>query len=130
MIEETLEEYRALYRVINTVLNEWTGTVNLQFPVLLGMMAVKLNWDEKQVRKHDPLVRDYVRRHPKWHVTAGAHGGIMRKEVYEKKEASKFEKDMQKKQIKDAIEAKVAKMISDTEATIASGDSDSDIDLN
>jgi hypothetical protein len=54
----------------------------------------------------------------------------MRKEVYEKKEASKFEKDMQKKQIKDAIEAKVAKMISDTEATIASGDSDVDIDSN
>lgn len=130
IIEETLEEHRALYQATNACLNDWTGTTNLQFPVLLGIMAVKLNWDEKMVRKNDPLVRDYVRRHPKWHVTRGAHGGIMRKEVFEKNEACKFEKDMQKKQIKDAIEAKVAQMVSDTDTQIVSDDSDFDIDSN
>jgi hypothetical protein len=128
MIEETLEEHRALYKATNAVLEDWVGDGNLQFPVLLGMMAVKLNWDEKQVRKNDPLVRDYVRRHPKWHVTRGAHGGIMRKETQQKKESSKLENELNKKQIREAIEAKLAKITSDKPAEIVSEDNDSDID--
>jgi len=90
----------------DAALSEWTGEGNLQFPVLLGMMAVKNNWNEKQVRRADPFVRDYVRLHPDWHVTRGAHGGIMRMSERQKKEAAQQAKDLAKKQMRDAIEAK------------------------
>jgi hypothetical protein len=67
-----------------------------------------LNWDEKQLREADPFVRKYVRSHPDWHVTRGAHGGIMRASEKQKKEAAKAAKELASKQMKDAIEAKAA----------------------
>lgn len=107
-IQKVLDELVPIFQAADTALNEWTGDGNLQFPVLLGMMAVKLNWDEKQVREADPLVRIYVRRHPDWFVTRGAHGGIMRSAEKQKKEAAKLAKDIAKKQMADAVEAKLA----------------------
>ena len=77
-IEPTLENLRALFKATDQALSEWTGEGNLQFPVLLGRMALAQNWNDKQVREADPFVRYYVRNHPDWHVTRGAHGGIMR----------------------------------------------------
>lgn len=108
VIENVLKELTGLFQVTDQVINEWNGEGNLQFPVLLGMMAVKLNWDEKQVREADPFVRKYVRSHPDWYVTRGAHGGIMRASEKQKKEAAKAAKDLAKKQMKDAIEAQAA----------------------
>jgi hypothetical protein len=108
VIQKVLDELVPIFQAADTALSEWTGEGNLQFPVLLGMMAVKLNWDEKQVREADPLVRIYVRRHPDWYVTRGAHGGIMRSAEKQKKEAAKLAKDLAKKQMADAIEAKTA----------------------
>jgi hypothetical protein len=106
--EKLLNEYSELMAATDVALSEWSGEGNLQFPVLLGMMAVRANWDEKQVREADPFVRKYVRSHPDWYVTRGAHGGIMRSAEKQKKEAAKAAKDLVKKQMQDAIEAKAA----------------------
>jgi pyruvate-formate lyase-activating enzyme len=72
------------------------------------MIAMKLNLDEKQVKEMDPFVRKYVRSHPEWYVTRGAHGGIMKASDKQKKEAAKEAKDLAKKQMQEALEAKVA----------------------
>ena len=106
--EKILKDISDLYDATETALSEWSGEGNLQFPVLLGMMAVKQNWDEKQVRRNDPFVREYVRNHPDWHVTRGAHGGIMKSADKQKKDATKLAKDLVKKQMQEAIEAKAA----------------------
>ena len=106
--EKVLKEISDLIDATDVALNEWTGEGNLQFPILLGMIAVRHNWDEKQVRRADPFVREYVRNHPDWHVTRGAHGGIMRATEKQKKDAVKLAKDLAKKQMQDAIEAKAA----------------------
>lgn len=106
--EKLLNEYSELMNATDVALNEWSGEGNLQFPVLLGMMAVRANWDEKQVREADPFVRKYVRNHPDWYVTRGAHGGIMRSAERQKKQAAQAAKDLAKKQMQDAIEAKAA----------------------
>lgn len=108
VIQSVLDELTQLFISTDQALSEWSGEGNLQFPVLLGMMAVKLNWDEKQVREADPFVRKYVRSHPDWHVTRGAHGGIMRMSEKQKKEAAKAAKDQAKKQMQEALEAKAA----------------------
>jgi hypothetical protein len=107
-IQNNLEIIRALFQQTDQVLTEWTGEGNLQVPVLLGMMAVRFNWNEKQVRDNDPFVRFHVRNHPDWHVTRGAHGGIMRASEKQKKEAIVIAKALAKKQVADAIEAQIA----------------------
>ena len=120
-VQTVLDKLASLFQVTDEVLGEWANgnkEGNLQFPILLGMIAVKLNWDEKQVRENDPLVRFYVRLNPEWYVTRGAHGGIMRATEFQKKETAKAAKAAAKAQMQAAIEAKTA----------SSEDSDADSD--
>lgn len=125
--EKVLKDIGELIDATDTALNEWAGEGNLQFPALLGMMAVRNNWDEKQVRRVDPFVREYVRSHPDWHVTRGAHGGIMRASEKQKKEAAKAAKDLAKKQMQEAIEAKAeAAKIATADTSVTDTDSNSD----
>lgn len=112
IIQATLDRLAEIFTVTDEVLNDWTGEANLQFPVLLGMIAVKMNWDEKQVREADPLIRFYIRNNPDWYVTRGAHGGIMRNSDKQKKELAKANKDVIKKQMQAIIDAKVAEAVS------------------
>jgi hypothetical protein len=110
-VQAVLDKLAPLFQTTNEVLTEWAAGAsegNLQFPVLLGMMAVKLNWDEKQVRENDPLVRFYVRNNPEWYVTRGAGGGIMRATEKQQKDAAKAAKEAAKAQLQAAIEAKTA----------------------
>jgi ElaB/YqjD/DUF883 family membrane-anchored ribosome-binding protein len=109
--DKLLQDIGELIEATDEVLNGWTGENNLQFPVLLGMIAVRYNWDEKQVRRADPFVREYIRNHPDWYVTRGAKGGIMRASVKNKKEAAKSSKDAVKKQMQALIESKVASLV-------------------
>jgi hypothetical protein len=106
--QKVLNELSELFDVTDQALSEWTGDGNLQFPALLLKMAVKLNWTDKQMREADPFVRKYVRSHPDWHVTRGAHGGIMRASERQKKEAARAAKELVKKQLQDEIESKAA----------------------
>lgn len=107
-IDSNLEKIRAVWQATDEALAEWTGEGNLQIPVLLGMIAVRQQWDEKAVRDADPFVRFHVRNHPDWHVTRGAKGGIMRKADKDKKESLLRAKELVKQQMKDALEAKAA----------------------
>ena len=86
------------------------------------MIAVRMKWDEKQVRDADPFVRFHVRNHPEWHVTRGAHGGIMRKSDKDKKEALRLAKELAKKQMSDALEAKAAGAIASSAASDSSSE--------
>ncbi len=107
-IKNILDDLTSIFTATDSVLNNWTNEGNLQFPALLGMMAVKLNWDDKQMREADPIVRYYVRKHPDWYVTRGAHGGIMRASDKQKRDAAKVVKTSIKNDLKAQIEAKVA----------------------
>jgi hypothetical protein len=121
---KVLEELTSVYKATDEVLASWNGEGNLQFPALMGMLAVKLNLDEKQVRETDPLVRYFVRKHPDWYVTRGAHGGIMRVSDRQKKEAARAQKASVKEQLRAAIDAKVA--ASNTESDLVLSEEDSE----
>jgi hypothetical protein len=118
--QKVLSELDELFDVTDQALTEWTGEGNLQFPALLLKMAVKMNWSDKQMREADPFVRKYVRSHPDWHVTRGAHGGIMRMTERQKKEADKVAKDLVKKQMQDQINAKAAAQQANIQTDIVS----------
>ena len=111
--EKILKEFNEIIDATEISLNEWSGEGNLQIPVLLGMVAIQLNFDEKQVRRADPIVREYVRSHPDWHITRGAKGGIMKTSERQKKEDAKLAKDLAKKQMQEALEAKATSLVGD-----------------
>ena len=112
--QKVINDLLPVFEATELALNEWKGEGNLQFPILLGMVAIRLNWDEKQVRENDPFIRKYVRNHSEWHVTRGAHGGIMRSSDKQKKESVKLAKEEAKKTIELALQAKelASKLIS------------------
>lgn len=107
-INTVIDELTAIFTATDEVLSDWRSETNLQFPTLVGMLAVKLNLDEKQMREVDPLIRYYVRKHPDWYVTRGAHGGIARIADKAKKEQAKTAKNTAKEQLQAQINAKVA----------------------
>lgn len=124
-LQTMLDKLTSLFKTTDEVLSDWSGSKsegNLQFPVLLGMIAVKLNWDEKQLRENDPIVRYYVRNNPDWYVTRGAHGGIMRSTDKQNKEAAKQAKEAVKAQLQAVIDAKTSANVSD----VTTDDADSD----
>ncbi|CAB4196806.1 hypothetical protein UFOVP1290_326 [uncultured Caudovirales phage] len=128
IIQDVLDKLVPVFSATEQTLEEWKGDGNLQFPVLLGMMAVKLNWNEKQVRENDPLIRYYIRNNPNWYVTRGAHGGIMKSSDKQKKEASKMEKENAKAQMKAAIDAKAAADANKPQTVSVIDSSDEDIE--
>lgn len=111
-IQIAMDRLTPIFKVVDEVLGEWSKDIKsegcLQFPVLMGMLAVKTDWTDKQARENDPFIRWYVRNHPEWHVTRGAHGGIMKAEDKQKKEAAKNAKLAAKADMKAALEAELA----------------------
>jgi hypothetical protein len=108
VIQSVTDKLTVVFSAVDEILNTWEGEGNLQFPTLIGMMAIKMNWNEKQARENDPVIRYYVRNNPDWYVTRGARGGIMRSSDRQKKDQVKAAKDALKQQMKATIEAKVA----------------------
>lgn len=108
VIQSVTNQIVAIFTEVEEILNNWKGEGNLQFPTLIGMMSVKMNWTEKQAREADPIIRYYVRSNPDWHVTRGAHGGIMRASDRQKKESARSAKEQLKQQMRAGIEAKAA----------------------
>jgi hypothetical protein len=106
-IDNNLETLRVLFEKVDQVLDDWKGKGNLQVPILLGMMAVRFNWNEKEVREYDPFVRFHIHNHSSWIVIRGAGGGIMRMSEKQKKESILMEKFLAKQQIASAIDAKI-----------------------
>jgi hypothetical protein len=113
-----------MFQIVDEVLNDWTGEGCLQFPTLMGTVTIKMGWEgdegEKTARANEPIIRDYVRNHPDWHVTRGAHGGIMRASEKQKKEEAKAAKEKAKAELAAAIEATIAKKKAEAEQAAAS----------
>lgn len=123
-VDNTLDKIKTVLEYVEEALSEWTGNGNLQFPVLIQMVAVKANWNEKELRLNDAIVRYHVRNHEDWHVTRGAHGGIMRTTEKQKKDAEKLAKETAKNQVKAALAAKIAEQ--SASVTTASSDESDD----
>ena len=125
-VDNTLDKIKTVLEYVEEALSEWTGNGNLQFPVLIQMVAVKANWNEKELRLNDAIVRYHVRNHEDWHVTRGAHGGIMRTPEKQKKDAEKLAKETAKSQVKAALAAKMAEQSVTSVKTSSSDDLDDD----
>jgi len=113
VIESVTEKLVSIFTTTEEMLNSWQGEGNLQFPSLMLMISNKHVYKEEEVRQIDPLVRFYVRNHPDWHVTRGAHGGIMRSGERSKKVQAKVAKEALKQQMKATIESEISSDINE-----------------
>ena len=126
-IQKITDKLSGIFSKANEALSEWTEDGNLQFPALMGKLAVKLNLDDKQLREIDPIVRYYVRNHPEYEITRGAHGGIMRLSDKKKKDESRKAKEKLKADMLALVDAKIAKG-KEAPSTTTTDDSDDGVD--
>jgi hypothetical protein len=124
-----------LFSVVDEVLNEWTSDKCYQLPMLMMNIKAKMKWEgeegEKQFRAKDPIIRDYIRNHPTWYITRGAHGGVMRRAEKEKKEAAAEAKRTAiaeaKREISAALDAEIAKKTAGSTSVITTDEDNTDI---
>lgn len=122
-IQSYLDSKVPMFQIVDEVLNDWSGEGCLQFPVLMGTVTAKLGWigkeGEKIARANEPIIRDYVRNHPDWYVTRGAHGGIMRASEKQKKEEARLAKEKARAELTAALEAELARKKAEAQQAIA-----------
>lgn len=128
-IQKIMDDLNVIFVKTDEALNEWQGEGNIQFSLLMASLSLKLNANEKQLRELDPVVRYYVRNHPDWYVTRGAHGGIMRVADKQNKEAAKIAKELAKIEMKALIEAEAAKLVTAKVQPISSETDSEDISI-
>lgn len=88
-----------------------TSTNKLQFPVMLskvGEELASLNFDAKQIKEAQPLIRFYIHNHDVFCSSRGRSGGVELKDNKAAREADKAAKDAIKAQLKDVIDSKMA----------------------
>lgn len=122
-IQSYLDSKIPMFQVVDEVLNDWTGEGCLQFPTLMGTVTAKLGWigkeGDKIARANEPIIRDYVRNHPDWYVTRGAHGGIMRASEKQKKEEARLAKEKARAELTAVLEAELARKKAEAQQAIA-----------
>ncbi len=123
-VNHVLDRLSVIFLATEEILNDWSADTNLQFPALLSMLTARFNWNEKQLKEADAVVRYYVRNNPDWHVTRGARGGIMRAADKQKKQQALLLKEAAKKQMKEKIEASASASASASVDTSESTDTD------
>ena len=100
-VDDFLAETKRILKVVDEILEAWSGEGCYQVPILLLNLATQLGWNDEEIRRNDPVVRLYLKKdHPLWYITRGAKGGIMRRSEHDKKEAAKLAKEKAKAEIK------------------------------
>lgn len=107
-IDDVLNKAKLIFEEVESVLSEHNDDTCYKVPSLIKVLAVKLDWSEKQSRQNDQLIRFFLRDHSEYFITQGAKGGIQRKAVKAKKEQDKLLKDKLKEELKQIVEDKVA----------------------
>jgi hypothetical protein len=121
-VEEALTNMKPILEATEEALIEYNSDENYKIPELIGAVALKLNWNEADIRANEHIVRHYVRNNKEWYVTRGAHGGAQRISVRDAKEEAKKAKVAAKADLRAAIESK----LEDPIAAIAGNASDSE----
>ena len=106
-------ELSPLFKVVDDLLGDWDYAKCYQLPVLMMNIKDQMKWEgkegDKQFRAKDPIIRDYIRCHPVYYITRGAHGGVQLRDKLDKKEALVEAKRKAKEEISALIDANIAK---------------------
>jgi len=123
-------ELSPLFKVVDDLLGDWDYEKCYQLPTLMMNIKDQMKWvgkeGDKQFRAKDPIIRDYIRCHPTYYITRGAHGGVQLRDKKDKKEALAEAKKKAKEEISALIDANIAKK--NAAATSTGEDNGSDAD--
>jgi len=103
--QKLFNEFEEIFQLTDKILDEWSHDDNMQFTILLSQLSSQLNWDDKQIKENDPIIRKYLRNHSEWCLVRGAKGGIMPLEKKQKKDAIKSARSNAVKELKEKIES-------------------------
>ena len=87
-----------------------------QIPLLMTALRARLNWDEKQMRRMDPIMRQFISVSATYVCQIGAKGGVTLRELQKQKEVTKLAKAQAKVDVLAAIDAAVAKKAAEAAA--------------
>lgn len=104
-VQEELSKLQTVLEAASEALDSWASEDRLPLPTLIGMVGVKLNWTESDMRENDAVVRRFVRNHKDWQVSRGAKGGAQRMSVVKAKLDAQAAKAATKAKFKAQIEA-------------------------
>lgn len=93
-----------VFETTESVLEDYKGDSNMQFPELLNLVADKLSWDKKQKAAFDGSIRMFIRNHDKWAVARGVKGGIMPASVKAERLSNKKTKKSEINEVKKLLE--------------------------
>lgn len=125
-VESFLNEQKPMLKLVDEILDVWSSDGCYQVPALVLTIANRLNWNSEQARRNDPIIRAYLKTHPTWYVTRGAHGGIMKRSEHEKKEAAKLAKEVAKEKAKQEITLALATKMTPVAPIISTMPSDTE----
>ena len=106
-IEQFKNKIGSLCQAVEEKLESWDEDSNLQVPNLMKMLALHFSWDEKNTKRMDQVVRNYIHDHPEWEISRGVKGGITRKIIKQNKIADKEAKLKAKEDAKKELIAKI-----------------------
>lgn len=109
-IQQACIDFQTIFLTVDKILNDWEENGNYQIPLLIANLSTELNWTLKQIKQYDPIVRQYLRKHPLYHITAGAGGGVMRISDKLKKQELISAKMKAREEVQAELDAKVAAM--------------------
>ena len=109
-INEVLSKIGKIYEAADEIFYSWDGPGLLQVPNFMGMLAVKLDIEDKEIRNIDPLIRFYLKHHADFYIARGAKGGIDRRSNKTEKDNIKNQKDIIKKMVEEEFAIKLASM--------------------
>lgn len=106
-VNNAVENFRSIVTETDRILMEWNDG-NLLFPDLLNLVGKKLNITGDELKTIDPFIRYYVRKHPDFHASRGAKGGIESMKIYQARVQAKEEKKLAKQAVVKQIDARLS----------------------
>src|ERR1700727_3782495 len=107
-VQSFLDSRQAILEAVERELDDWKGEGCYQLPKMMELMGARFGWTETQTRSNDPIIREFIRTHPTYVLTRGAHGGIGRRADIQAKVDAKEAKKRAKEELSKALDAKIA----------------------
>lgn len=103
-----LQKIEQLFTQTDEALSE-LHDASLFFPNLMEFMATKFQWNVKELREYEPVIRFYVRNHNDYEIKAGIKGGIKKRTEKSVKVKTKPKySSVAMEQVQAALNAKLA----------------------
>jgi Zn-dependent M16 (insulinase) family peptidase len=128
-IKAFTDSLQSTLEVLEEVLAKWDyNAACYQMPPLMMELKNLMNWEDKEMRAMDPIVRQFINKSSIYVITKGAHGGVTLREKKREKQAAKAAKEQAKVDVLNTIDSMLAKKLASIKAANDNNTSLPDVD--